>query len=122
MSDKELLKAIKQQVLDNIKSRAQAQNVINNYVGGEPSNRPKGESPTLNERMLSAKDEGDEFNYNVMIGRKDRPDGEGWDKKVHRYRLKPGEADPYDDIFEHLKKKAGILKEAKQPKKKQSLT
>lgn len=103
---REISKAIKKRILDEINSRAQAQNVINNYVGGEPS-RPKTESATLAERMSKSDGEDDPFDYKVMIGRKNRPDGDGWDKLVHRYRKKKDEDDPYIDMFEHLKKKGG---------------
>lgn len=118
-SDKEIQRAIRRRIIDEINSRAVANHSStinnNNYSGGSSPKSDSGEAKTLSERMLSGDD--DPFDYKVMIARKDSPNinkstkkPDGWAKKVHRYRTKKDEDDPYDDLFDHLKKKAGIPK------------
>jgi len=113
-SDREIQSAIKRRIIEEINSRAVGNtSTINNYAGnGGSAKSSDGEARTLSERMLSGDD--DPFDYKVMIARKDSPNinkstkkPDGWAKQVHRYRTKKGDDDPYEGLFEHLKKKGG---------------
>lgn len=83
--ERELSKAIKRRLLEEVNARAQS-SIVNNVYGGR-SGKPEEAGGSLQDRFSSAEDP---FDYKVKIGRRQVTDKDGnvigWDKDVHRYR------------------------------------
>ena len=126
-TDEVLLEALRARMKRQLEKDAERQaisNVINNYSGGE--SRGGGVMAALGgtkePEMMPGEDP---YDYMVRITKNDKLDpvtnkAKGWDKRVHRYRIKKGEDDPYSFLdgeeFAQLKKK-GVKKRGQENNK-----